>query len=396
MSNRTFLHRGVVHSVPDPSRLRSLPTAVLAVGLLLAAGCSPPPEPQVRPRPVRVAQVQTAALGSNAGFAGEVRARREIQLAFRIGGKLAVRRVEVGDRVRKGQLIAQLESDDDRLAVQSLKAQLIAAQAERDFLRADLERFRELLQQAVIAQPEWERHETAYTAARERVAALEAQRAQAGNRLAYAELRAERDGVISGLAAEAGDVIAPGQPVAVLAQFDQKDIVIQVPEQRVQGLKPGLEVIARLGADGPRPLKARIREIAPAADLLTRTYTVRAALVEGLDQAALGMTATLWLPAPKPSAALAIPLSALFTTPADPSGARVWIVDRSSATVATRRVTPGAPLPDARIEVSGLSPGEWVVTAGVQRLAEGQAVNVLEPVAAIAANDLTHREGAGP
>lgn len=361
-------------STTRPTRPFPAQAAPMLLGLLLLAGCSTPPESPQLPRPVRVAQVGEAAVHANAGFAGEVTARRETALAFRIAGKLAARLVEVGDRVRKGQAVARLDANDYRLATQNLKAQLAAAQAEAGFTRADLGRYRALLDQNIIAPPEFDRRQTADTAAKEKVAALEAQLEQTANQLRYSELAAERDGVIAGFSAEVGDVVAVGQPVALLAQLEEKEITLHIPEQRIAQVAPGQAVEIALWSQGERRLRGSIREVAPAADPATRTYRVKAALLEGRELALLGMTATVWLATSGP-AVLAVPRSAVFTTHDDPRRPKVWLVEAGA--VRSVPVTLGTPLDGERIAVEGVAPGQTVVRAGVQRLIEGQAVRVL-------------------
>lgn len=349
-------------------------TALIPAGFLLLAGCSTPPENPALPRPVRVVEVADAAAHATAGLAGEVTARRETVLAFRIAGKLEARLVEVGDRVRKGQVVARLDDDDYRLATQNLKAQLAAARAEYDFTRADLARYRELLDQHIIAPPEFDRRQTADTAAKEKVAALTAQSEQTANQLRYSELLAERDGVISGFSVEAGDVVSAGQPVARLAQLDEKEVTLHVPEQRIAQVTPGQMVEVSLWSQGDRRFRGSVREVAPAADPATRTYRVKVALLDGREQALLGMTATVWL-ATTEAAAPVIPRSAVFTSHDDPGRPKVWLIDADA--VRSVPVTLGRPLEGERIEVTGVEPGQTIVSAGVQRLIEGQAVRVL-------------------
>jgi membrane fusion protein, multidrug efflux system len=357
-----------------PARPLLSGTFSLLLGILLTAGCSAPQENSAPPRPVRVTEVREGLARSSAGFAGEITARRETALAFRIAGKVEARLVEVGDRVRKGQVVARLDASDYRLATQNLKAQLAAAKAEYAFTHADLTRYRDLLDQNIIAPPEFDRRQTAHTAAKERVAALESQLEQTANQLRYCELAAERDGVITGFAVEAGDVLAAGQPVARLAQLDEREVTIQVPEQRIADIPPGREVEVSLWSRGDGRFRAKIREVAPAADPATRTYRVRASLLEGREYALLGMTATVWLPADGP-AACAIPRSAVFTAHDDPGQTKVWRID--AGTVRATPVTLGRPLDRERVEVLGIVPGQTIVSAGVQRIIEGQAVRVL-------------------
>lgn len=347
------------------------------LGLLtLFVGCTHQDrESQPLPRPVKAIRIGDGAAEADMRFAGEVRARHEATLSFRVAGKLIARPIEVGDRMRKGQLLARLDSSDYRLAVQVLKAQLKSAAAERDFARDDLTRYRELLGQQIISPPEFDRRQTAYTTAQERVKALEAQLGQAANRLDYTDLRADREGVVTALEADTGQVVAAGQPVVKLARLDEKEIHIDIPEHRVAGFKFHQEVGATLWADSGRRIKARIREIAAAADPASRTYRVKAALLEGHDVARLGMTATVWIPSNAPPR-IAVPLSAVFTSQNAPEQPRVWLVDEPTGTVRSVPVRMGEALDGERIAVAGLAAGQLVVSAGVQRLMEGQAVRL--------------------
>lgn len=368
-----------------PSNRDGLPNRLIIkgrflVGLLLplviSVGCSDQDKlaPAVA-RPVKVFRIEQNAVAGARIFAGEVRARIETPLSFRVAGKLLERKVDVGDSVRKGQLLAILDGNDYRLAVQGLKAQLASSQADSNFLRDDLVRYRELLAQQVISPPEFERHETVYTTARERTAALEAQLAEANNQLSYTELHADRDGVVTVLAVEAGQVLAAGQAVVTLAQLDEKEIHFDVPEHRLQEIRRQQEVNVSLWLDDERPLKARIREIASAADPASRTYRVKASLLEGLDAAQLGMTATVHITANSTSR-IAIPLSAVYTPQNQPDHPFVWVVDEQADTVKALPVKLGETQPGERIAVDGLAAGQLLVSAGVQRLAEGQAVRL--------------------
>lgn len=352
--------------------------AGLLLPLTVSSGCSNQ-DGQNQPvsRPVKVFRIGEPTINSVRDFAGEVRARVETPLSFRVAGKLLERKVDVGDRVRKGQPLAILDGNDYRLAAQSLKAQLASAQADSNFLRGDLARYRELLTQQVISPPEFERHEAAYTAAWERTAALEAQLAQALNQLAYTELHADRDGVVTALNVEAGQVLAAGQAVVTLAQLDEKEIHFDVPEHRLSEIQRQQAVNVSLWADDERLLKAKIREIASAADPASRTYRVKATLLEGLDAAQLGMTATVHIAA-NTASRIAIPLSAIYTPQNQPDHPLVWLVDEQAATVKSVPVKLGETLAGERIAVEGLAAGQLLVSAGVQRLSEGLAVRLPE------------------
>jgi len=366
---------------PDRPQFRFTNKGWLLAGLLplmMNASCSDQDKPtQSVVRPVKVFRIEQNAVAGARSFAGEVRARIETPLSFRVGGKLLERKVDVGDPVRKGQLLAILDGNDYRLAAQSLKAQLASAQADSTFLRDDLVRYRELLAQQVISPPEFERHETAYTTARERTAALEASVAEANNQLSYTELHADRDGVVTALAVEAGQVLTTGQAVVTLAQLDEKEIHFDVPEHRLAEIKSQQAVDVSLWLDDERLLKARIREIASAADPASRTYRVKASLLEGLDAAQLGMTATVHITL-NTASAIAIPLSAVYTPQNQPDHPLVWVVDEQAATIKSVPVRLGETQPGERIAVEGVSAGQLLVSAGVQRLVEGQAVRLPE------------------
>lgn len=368
-------------------KLKSRFLAGLLLPLMMSGGCgNHDRQTQAVSRPVKVFRIQDHIAAGAGNFAGEVRARIETPLSFRVAGKLLERKVDVGDQVRKGQLLAILDGNDYRLAVQAIQAQLASAQADSIFLRDDLTRYRELLAQQVISPPELERRETAYTTARERTAALAAQLGQALNQLTYTELYADRDGVVTALAVEAGQVLAAGQAVATLAQLDEKEIHFDVPEHRLQEIKRQQEIGVSLWSDDERRLKAKIREIAAAADPASRTYRVKATLLEGLNIAQLGMTATVHI-ATNAVSAIAIPLSAIYTPQNQPDHPMVWLIDEPTATVKSMPVRLGKTLAGERIAVEGLAAGQLLVSAGVQRLAEGQAVRLAEDPGSLASRD---------
>jgi multidrug efflux system membrane fusion protein len=353
---------------------------VFVVALMTTPGCTHQDEqPRQISRPVKVARIVDQG-DSVMSFAGDVRARYETILSFRVAGKLLARHVDVGDRVRKGQVLAQLDQNDYRLAVRDLQAQLASAVANRDFLRDDVARYRELLVQKVTSSPEFDRHQTAYATARERAAALEAQLGHAINQLSYTELSADRDGVVTALEVERGQVVSAGQAVVKLAQLDEKDVHFDVPEHRLPWLKLRQAVNITLWAEHERRLKGQIREIASAADPASRTYRVKAALLGDQEAAQLGMTATVWMPSNR-SSRMTVPLSAVFTPQNKPGQPHVWLVDEQTSTVRSVPVQVGEPLDGEHIAVTGLVSGQLLISAGVQRLMEGQAVRLPDAIA---------------
>lgn len=348
---------------------------LITILLLALAGCTDQGQNRQTLRPVNVVRITDQTAQNDRPFPGEVKARYETVLAFRVAGKLINRSVDVGEQVHKGQVLANLDPSDYRFAEQNFKAQLIAAKADRDYAKDDLSRYRELFDQNIISKPELDRRQTLYITAQQKVAALEAQLGQADNQLTYTDLLADRDGVVTALEIETGQVVSSGQPVIRLAQLDEKEIHIDIPEHRVAELKQRQDVIVTLWAASDKQIKARIREIAAAADPVSRTYRVKATILEGQDDARLGMTATVWIPSITPSS-LAVPLSAIFTSQNQPEQPSVWLVDERTSTVKAAPVQIGAALPGERVAVTGLSSGQLIVSAGVNRLREAQAVRL--------------------
>jgi len=353
-----------------------IPSYLLCV-VLLTACSQQDAQPKLLPRPVKVFRIQETTESVSTTFAGEVRPRWETTLAFRVAGKIIARSVEVGERVKKGQLLAKLDVSDYQLDVQKLKSQLKAAQAERNFAQEDLARYRELLNQRVISPPEFDRHKTAYTTEDERVLALDAQLRQLTNQLSYTDLLATSDGVVTALEVETGQVVIAGQAIFKLARLDEKECEFDVPEHRVGEIKLHQAITVSLWASDTSRFRANIREIASTANPISRTYRVKATLLDGLDNARLGMTATVWLPA-NLSTSIAVPLSAIFTPQNTPTQPRVWVIDETANVVKSVPIEIGMAQADDKMAVTGLAAGQLIVSAGVQRLTEGQAVRLME------------------
>jgi multidrug efflux system membrane fusion protein len=352
-------------------------TCLLSLFLFVSlAGCSQKdPETKSLPRPVKVFRVGYNSAENIISYAGEVRPRFETTLSFRVSGKIITRPVEIGDFVKKGQLLTKLDVNDFQLAVQALQAQIKSAVADRDFAKEDLTRYSELLAQKVISSPDFDRHQTVYTNAKEHVAALEAQLKQTTNQLQYTELTADRDGVVTALEAEKGQVVAVGQSVVKLAQLDEKEIQFDIPEQHVANIKVEQQVDVTLLSDNSQKFKAKIREISAMADLASRTYRAKATLLN--ETARLGMTATVWLAFDKTEKIIA-PLSAIFTSQDQPTQQKVWLVDEINQQVKAVPVQMGVALTDELTTVTGLNAGQLIVSAGVQRLKESQRVRLPE------------------
>ncbi len=342
----------------------------IASSIALGACDTARPEPE----PVRPVLVQKVAPGSFAArdvYSGEVRARYEGDLAFRIGGKLVARSADPGARVKRGQVLARLDPDDARLAAQAAQAQLASAQSDLALAKAELDRYADLLAKKFVSASAVDAKKAAFESAQARTEQARSQAALGANQASYASLAADADGVIVSIAAEPGQVVAAGQPIVRLARAGGLEVVVNVPESQVSQFKPGDEAVVSLWAEPSKRYAARIREIAGGADPVTRTYAARVTVLQPPPTMQLGMTANVALPTGPATAAVLLPPSAVM---GDATDAAVWIVDPRSSEVKRRKVTVGEFREDGVTVVSGLSPGELVVTAGVHKLRENQPV----------------------
>lgn len=353
----------------------------LGVVLLLAlAGCGDKAEQvQEEVRPVRIMTVRAASAAGEVMYSGVVRARLEVPLAFRIGGKLVQRKVEVGSQVQPGQVIALLDGRDVALQAQAASAQVDAAQVQLSQAELDLKRSEDLLARKFVSQAEVDRRVTQVNALKKQLEQARSQAQMAFNQSGYAQLTADVAGVVTAVQAEPGAVLGAGQPVVLLAQNGARDVVFDVPEGRQRSLKPGSEVMVELWAAEGSMLPAVVREVAPAADPVARTYQIKVALPAGPQAPALGMSASVHVPqqATAGESGLPLPLTALYGRDKDQ---RIWLLG-SDGRVKSRAVNV-LRYQDEHVVVSGVAAGERVVTAGVHLLHEGQKVTVLDAAVA--------------
>jgi multidrug efflux system membrane fusion protein len=367
--------------------------ATVAVsGALLLGGCGGAQAPADPPRPVLVVHPAAAGgLGAEA-FAGDVHARQESPLAFRVGGNLVRRLVDVGARVHRGQVLAELDPGDLRLQVQASQAQLAAAEAELSRTAADRARYAALAKQQLVSRSALDAQDAAYKAAAGQVRALRAQRDVAGNAAGYSRLTAPRDGVIASREAEAGQVVAAGQPVFTLAGDGAREVAIAIPESEIHQVHVGQPALVELwSADGKR-IPGVIREIAPAADPQARTYAARVTLQGDADQVVLGQSARVYLQGGDAQAPL-VPLSAV--QPAARGGSALWVVDAATHRLRLVPVRLGAYGSDGVPVLAGVSPRDWIVAAGGHLLHEGERVAPMDrDNRAVAATASTARQTA--
>ena len=337
--------------------------------LPLLAACSGGDAVPEAPRPVLVARPTPATTAASA-FAGDVRAREESALSFRVGGKLVERQVDVGDRVSAGDVLARLDPGDLQAQSRAAQAQLAAAEAELGRARADQARYAQLGEGQLVSRSTIDAQNAAAAAAQGQVNAARANLDVARNQAGYTRLIATSDGVIAARQAEAGQVVGAGQPVFTLAADGPRDVVFAVPEGAIDGVDVGDPVQVVLWSDESRRLPGRIREIAPAADAASRTFAARATVDAPPEALDLGQSARVFL-AGDGNGRLSVPLSALIRAGDAPA---VFVVKPGESTLALRPVRIGPYGPDRVVVLDGVSAGDWVVTAGGHLLRAGQQV----------------------
>jgi multidrug efflux system membrane fusion protein len=366
---------------PPASRPLQRPSSyllVLATAAVLAA-CSRPAPPEEPVRSVKLLTVGVGTIQSSLEYSGEVRARVESRLGFRVAGKIVQRQAELGQRVRAGQVLAQLDPKDYQLAADASRAQLAAAITQRDLAAADFKRYQTLKDQNFISGAELERREATLKGAQATLDQARAQLSSQGNQAAYTTLVADVSGVVTGVDAEPGQVVSAGTPVVRIAQDGPRDVVFVVPEDKVAQVTQGSEVAVR-GWAGGAALTGRVREVAASADPATRTFQVKVA-IDGAEAPALGSTVYV---APKALSHQGTPAIKLPTTALRQEGqaTAVWVFDPATSTVKSQQVQIATADGNEAVVASGLAPGVQVVATGVHVLSPGQKVTIYQPKSA--------------
>ena len=346
----------------------------LIISLTVLVGCSKAPPEQEPIRAVKVLTVGASATSFDLEFSGEVRARIESTLGFRVGGKLIARQAELGQRVKAGQLLAQIDPQDYRVAADAAAAQLIAAQSNRDVAAADLKRYQNLFDQGFISAAELERRQASDKAAHAQWRQAQAQNTVQGNQSNYTHLLADGAGVITSVDASAGQVMAAGQSVVRLALDGPRDVVFAVSEDKLSSLKAGVVVDVRQWADG-KTFEAKVRDVSASADAITRTFIVKASLPKEADPV-LGSTVTVSLRAANlkgETPRIKLPTNALRT---EAGATSVWVLDPATMTVKAQAIQVSTADGNEAVVDSGLQNGDQVVISGVHVLTAGQKVSI--------------------
>lgn len=347
----------------------------LAAAVLAAlAGCDDEDAPApAEIRPVRAIVVEESVGGRELAFAGVVESRTTVNLAFRIGGRMVERLVDVGDTVTAGQVVARLDPTDEENGLRAAEASLAAAEGQLSEARINYDRQRHLYQRQIAARAAFERAEQVFTTAQAGVDAAAAQAGIARRRLADTELVADAPGVVTEIGAEPGEVVPAGRMIVQKSQDGGLDGVFDVAAAAMEASPPDPEVLVLMTLRPDVTARGRVREIAPRADPVTGTFRVRVGLIDPPAEMRLGTPVTARVHFGG-DAGIVLPASALTSAEGGPA---VWVVDPATNTVALRPIGV-ARFDPASVAVSdGLAVGEIVVTAGVQALRPGQEVRLL-------------------
>jgi multidrug efflux system membrane fusion protein len=357
---------------PRPARQALSALLMTAAVPLLLAGCSKPAEKSEDIRPVRTMVLSSSSAGVNAEFSGEVRPRVESRLGFRVGGKLTARKVDVGAPVKRGQVLMQLDPQDLKLSQAQARANLRAAETNRDLARSEMKRYQELRSKKFVSQAVIDSKVSAFKASQAAVDAAQAGYRGQTNQAGYATLVADVDGVVTAVDAEVGQVVTTGMPVVRVARLDEKEIVIGIPEDKVDTLRKVADVTVRLWADPGTVIPGKIREVSPVADPSTRTYPVRVSIPAGHPGVKLGMTALVQFSSTTATPRIRVPLTALYQEKGVTS---VWLVEKGQVRMVPVQI--GGAAGNDILLLSGVQAGQTVVTAGANLLKNGQKVKLL-------------------
>jgi RND family efflux transporter MFP subunit len=354
----------------------SLLRGAIAVALPpLLVGCEDqavPADAKVE-RPVQVQRVAFENETATREFVGVVRARYQTDLGFRVAGKMVTRVVNIGDRVHAGDVVARLDPQDLKLQVESAEAEFAAATSSLQQATADLGRYAALKTRNWVSGADFDRKKAAKDEAQGRLERAQHSLDLARHQFDYADLKANADGVITATLAEPGQVVAIGQPVARLAHHGEKEALVALPETWLSEARSSRATV-QLWSAPERRFAARLRELSPQADAVTRTYAARFTIDDPDESVALGMTAIVTLSNTSDILAAKLPLAAVINRG---TGASVYVVDEVDE-LELRPVSVASFTEDSALITSGVRNGDRVVTLGVQKLNAGQKVHAID------------------
>jgi len=351
-----------------------LPAAAMIAAVLGLAGCSQEKAEVVQEvvRPVKVVEIGQAQTTRQLDYSGSVRARTEMNLGFRIAGKVTERLVDIGQHVNEGDVLARVDPSDYELSVKSAQASLDAAERQVETVDLARKRAEQLYAKNFAPKSQLDQAQLTYDQA---VATRDAARstlAQAQNQVQYADLKASKNGIVTAISADVGQVVAAGTPVMTVAVDGEKEVSIAVPEMDIAGFRPGKDVKASFWSDEGLTLDGKVREVAGSADPQSRTFAVRVSLPND-PRVLLGMTANVQATVGSKTQLVSIPLTAMT----EKDGKQiVWTVDRASDTVHPRPIKVANFTADGVAVADGLKQGDVVVAAGTQFMTENLKVKL--------------------
>lgn len=348
-----------------------LGAGLIASGLVVLTACSPRTEEALPTPTVYVTPVRNDHGENMQILSGTVRPRIESDLAFRAAGKVTARLVDIGQTVRAGQPLARIDPADYQLAADAAVEQVRAAKVEAIQAASDSDRFKRLLIDGSVGAADYERQHARSAGAAARVAQAERQLELLRNRVGYSVLTAPFEGVITNLQMEVGQMVGEGQAVLVLAKPSELDVMVDVPEALVAGLR---HQVGQARIEGvPDVVKLRLRELAPSASAQTRTFRARYALVSPPPGLRMGVTADVELAREEGIASAELPSGALLITNQQPS---VWVANDKTGAL-TRQSVQLLSQSTNHVRVTGLPDGALVVSAGAQKLDAGMKVQTV-------------------
>ena len=338
----------------------------------VVTGCSDSEDEVVR-RPVKLHAVETGKVAPHREYAGEVRARVESSLGFRVSGKISSRSVDAGERVTKGQVLATLDQEDERLRYESARARFNSARADMALAKTDYQRMKELHEKGHVSDTELDRARIALDTARASWEQARADLNMANNRLAYTELEADANGVVVAVNADAGEVVSVGQPVIRVARDGPREVAVDIPENQLELVRKGTAEVT-LWANKDQWYPASLRELGAAADPVTRTFMARFSVEAPKDALALGQSATVRLSLPEMGKGVRVSTASVIR---HGEGSAVWVYDEQEGVMRMRPVQIFG-VDGNELIVGGLEPGERIAEAGVHVIREGQPVRPLD------------------
>jgi RND family efflux transporter MFP subunit len=339
----------------------------------MLAGCDDKTPPAADIRPVRAVTVQPGASADVTSLTGEIKARYENDLGFRIDGKIIERPVDVGTVVHKGDLLARLDPQQRQQDLLAAKADAVSAQAILVKDQAAEARQAELLKNGNTPRSVYDSAVASLRSSQSQVESTAARLKQAQDNLGYTRLLADTDGVITRVSADVGTVVSPGQTVVRLAQPGEREAAFNVSEAILAAAPKNVPVTVTLASDPKIKILGTVRYVSPQADSTTRTYEVRISLPDAPPDMRLGATVTGSVAADL-SGVVELPGSALFERDGKPA---VWVVDPKTSTVSLKPISISRYTGDKILLSGGLTKGDVVVTAGVQTLISGETVRFL-------------------